>query len=180
MTPSRPRQSPTDETRPATSPARRDRRALVFLSLAAVCGLLHAAPSLYWAAGGTALLETVGDFAVDLARSGGPGVALMLLGVGLVKAAGALVPLIDHVRAPAHRWVRLVSWAGVVLLLVWGGAGTIGAWTGLATAAASWDQPAVVGHAVLWDPLFVLWGLMLGAGLWTSRHVSATPRAKGP
>ncbi|GMA38495.1 hypothetical protein GCM10025883_05400 [Mobilicoccus caccae] len=65
---------------------------------AAVAGLLHAAASLYWALGGTWLLDTVGQFAVDMQREGGPLITLMLWVVTLAKVAGALVPLLDHAR----------------------------------------------------------------------------------
>ena len=147
----------------------RMRTSRVLFALAAVCGLLHAAPSFYWAAGGSALLDTVGRFALDMRASGDPSVTLMLVLVGLAKTAGALVPLVDHAAPPAHRWVRLVSWVGAAVLVAWGGVGMVGAWAGVLTGATTLAQPAVFGHAVLWDPLFVLWGLLLGAALWTSR-----------
>lgn len=168
---------PTDDAREDPPRRRRHGPALPFFVVAAVCGLLHAAPSLYWASGGRALLPTVGSFAVELAESGEPGVVAMLLAVGLLKAAGALVPLIDHLRPPAHAWVRTVSWIGVALLLVWGGAGMVGAWVGLLTGTATVAQPAVVGHALLWDPLFVAWGAALAVALWTSRRAQGSPPA---
>lgn len=158
----------------STAPAPIPRTSRRLFVLAAVAGLLHAAPSLYWAAGGSALLETVGEFAVEMRATGGTTVALMLVGVGLAKLAGALVPLFDHASPPPHRWVRLASWTGAGLMLVWGGAGMLGAWVGLLTGATTWAHPAAMGHAMLWDPLFVLWGLLLAGALWTSR--GATPR----
>lgn len=162
--------------RTRTGPRTRGTARTLFV-LAAVCGLLHAAPSFYWAAGRRALLETVGSFAVELADSGEPGVTWMLLGVGLAKTAGALVPLLDHLRLPAHTWVRVVSWAGVAALLAWGGAGVVGAWIGVLTGTASWAQPAMVGHGLLWDPLFVVWGVMLALALWKSRPAQKAARA---
>ncbi|GAA1392364.1 hypothetical protein GCM10009599_13190 [Luteococcus peritonei] len=77
------------------------------------------------------------------------------------------MPWLDHARGPGHRWVRLVSWLGVALLLAWGGLGMVGAWIGLARGADA--TPALVGHALLWDPLFVLWGLLLAGALHASR-----------
>lgn len=165
--------SPAPATTRSAGAARPHRSALVLFTVAALLGLLHAAPSVYWAAGGRALLETVGTFAVELADSGRPEVPWMLLGIGLAKAAGALVPLLDHLRPPPHTWARVVSWIGAATLLAWGGAGTIGAWIGVVTDATTWARPAVVGHALLWDPLFVLWGVALALALWTSRRQTA-------
>lgn len=136
---------------------------------AAGAGMVHAAASLYWAFGGTWLLNTVGQFAVDLQRTGGLEVRLMLVAVAAAKAAGAIVPWLDHARPPAHRWVRVVSWLGAAVLLVWGGAGTVGAWIGVAAGRSLRHEPALVGHALPWDPLFVLWGLLLAAALRRSR-----------
>ena len=148
---------------------------------AACAGLVHAAASLYWALGGSLLLDTVGQFAVDLQRTGGLEVRLLLVVVTAVKVAGAIVPWLDHARPPAHRWVRVVSWLGVVVLLVWGGAGTVGAWIGVAAGRSLRHEPALVGHALLWDPLFVLWGLLLAVALrrsrsWVVRESSSTWR----
>ena len=53
--------------------------------------------------------------------------------------------MLDHLRLPAHTWVRVASWAGVAALLTWGGASMAGAWIGVLTRAATWAQPAMVG-----------------------------------
>lgn len=141
------------------------------LFVAAACiGLLHAAASLYWALGGTWLLDTVGQFAVDMVRSGGSSTTIMLCTVTIVKVAGALIPLIDHAHLPAHRWVRVMSTLGIVTLLLWGGVGMISAWVCLATGESAGFDRALVGHAYLWDPLFVLWGLCLAGALFQSRR----------
>lgn len=145
------------------------RPGVIFFVLAAVAGLLHAAASLYWALGGEWLLDTVGQFAVDMQRSGDVTVTVMLWIVTLVKIAGALVPLVDHLRLPAHRWVRVVSWLGVAVMLVWGGAGMLGAWIALASGTADGSDRALFGHAYLWDPLFVVWAVLLAVGLLASR-----------
>lgn len=178
--PPHPSLSPMSTKHQATAVARAGRSARIFFLLAAVCGLLHAAPSFYWATGGRALLETVGSFAVELAESGEPGVTWMLIAVGLAKTAGALVPLLDHLRLPAHTWVRFVSWAGVAVLLAWGGAGMVGAWIGVLTREASWAQPAMVGHGLLWDPLFVVWGALLALALWKSSPAQKDARTMKP
>lgn len=133
----------------------------------AVAGLIHAAASLYWTLGGAWLLDTIGEFAVEMQRRGGVEVRLMLGAITAVKVAGAIVPLLDHRHPPAHRWVRVVSWIGVGVMAVWGGAGMIGA--GLALSGGAPWSAALIGHAFLWDPLFVLWAALLAVGLLRSR-----------
>lgn len=58
-----------------------------FFTLAMVAGLLHAAPSLYWALGGTWLLETVGQFAVDLRAEGAASTTALLLAITALTAS---------------------------------------------------------------------------------------------
>lgn len=148
------------------------RPGIPFFVGAAVAGLAHAAASLYWTLGGTWLLDTVGAFAVRMQEEGGLAIRAMLAGITVMKIAGALVPLVDHLRPPAHRWVRVVSWLGVAVLVAWGGMGMLGSWYSLATGTTlvtSGEQAALVGHAFLWDPLFVVWGVLLGVGLLRSR-----------
>lgn len=142
---------------------------------AALVGCIHAAFSIYWAFGGGWLLETVGQFAVDMQDDGGPGTRLMLVAIGLAKAAGALVPLIGHLRPPAHRWVRVLSWIGAAILMVWGGVGMIGAWIGIVSGLGITDTPALAGHAFLWDPLFCAWAVFLIGALVMSRRVANGP-----
>ena len=45
--------------------------------------------------------------------------------------------------------------------------------SGLIAPEGGYDRPAMIGHALLWDPLFLVWGATLLASLWLSR----TPRA---
>src|SRR5699024_10671250 len=85
----------------------------VWLWVALVLGLGHAAFSLYWALGGTWLLDTVGQWAVE-AQAETPGLALaVLLGIALLKAAGAIIPVtVECGKLGARRIWRGVSWIG--------------------------------------------------------------------
>jgi hypothetical protein len=140
------------------------------------CGLTHAAFSFYWALGGRWLLDTVGQAAVDAAHSLPIGAGATLGIAGLMKAAGAVVPLLavtGRVWRPAL-W-RAVALAGGVLLVVYGGTYMAASWAvllGWIAVPGGYDRTAHMGHAVLWDPLFVLWGLLLVAGLWLHRRAS--------
>lgn len=138
------------------------------LAAACVAGLVHAAFSLYWALGGSWLIETVGQWAVDWSREAPTTAALVLAAIAAVKAAGAVVPLlVESGRLPGRNAWRTLSWAGAIVLLAYGAANTVGAWLVLAGVVgdASTDPPALLGHALLWDPLFALWGGFLALGL---------------
>ena len=58
------------------------------------------------------------------------------------------------------------------MLVAWGGLNTVVGNLVLAGAIVpdgGFDRPGMVGHAFLWDPLFLAWGLALAVGLWGSR-----------
>lgn len=148
------------------------------MRLAALAGLLHAAASLYWALGGRWLLDTVGAWAVELAASAPVSAGLALGGIALVKALGGVVPLlVEAGRWPgSRRWWRALEWVGAAGLLLYGGVNAVVAGlvlAGVIRPDGGYDAAAMWGHAALWDPLFALWGLALGIGLWRSRRPSA-------
>lgn len=67
-------------------------------------------------------------------------------------------------KVPWPRLWRTISWAGAVLLLLYGGANTAisnAVLTGLIRPEDGYDRLAMMGHAWLWDPLFLLWGVVL-------------------
>lgn len=152
-----------------------DRRAGARWLLAAACaGSVHAGFSLYWAAGGTWLLETVGQWAVRAAEEGGPLVTGGLTAIGVAKLVASWVPVVVERRRPAllRRWVRAVSWVGAAGLLLYGGANTAIAaliLAGVIRPDGGYDHAAMIGHALLWDPLFAVWGLFLAVGLALTR-----------
>lgn len=154
------------------------------LVAAAGAGLLHAGFTVYWAAGGRWLLRTVGAWAVRLADGRAGTAAAVLAVVALVKIAGAVLPvLVESGRVGGRRRWRTLQWAGAVVLIAYGLVNTVVAWaviTGLVTAAGGYDHPAELGHAALWDPLFLLWGLLLAAGLVLTRDVPTGPSNTSP
>ncbi|MGH3266470.1 MAG: DUF3995 domain-containing protein, partial [Trebonia sp.] len=142
---------------------------------AAAAGLVHGAFSLYWALGGRWLLDTVGAWAIDLADRAPASAAVLLLAIAGVKIGGALCPLLNEAgRLPGSvRIWRRVFLVGALLLIGYGGLNTIGAWIGIVierTATAS-----RFGHAALWDPLFLLWGVLLLLGI---RAAADAPQAR--
>ena len=152
------------------------RRALL---VAGAAGTLHALVSLYWAVGGTWLLETLGARVLEAFA----GLELVLLPVAAVKLTGAWLPLVLHRHGWPHaRLWRTACWAGAAVLTAWGGSNTVVGHlvlAGVVRPEGGYDRAAMIGHAWLWDPLFLLWGLALATGLWLSRP-TRTPRAPTP
>jgi Protein of unknown function (DUF3995) len=133
---------------------------------------LSAVPSLYWALGGTAGLDTLGGAIEQLARTRDPAGIALGLGAGLLKVAGGLLAL-----ALVRPWGRVIpgrllggiAWtAGAVLtcyggLLVVVGALVLG---GLISPSGPVDRTALRWHVLLWDLWFLVWGLLLGVAAW--------------
>lgn len=164
---------------PATPESRR--AGIRPLLLAALVGLVHAGFSAYWALGGQALLDTVGAWAVRLAREE-PAVSAAGLGaVALLKVAGAVIPPWVEARVTddgRRRAWRTVEWLAGCALMAYGGLNTVVSTLvlrGVIAPAGGYDERAQLGHAVLWDPLFLLWGALLTAGLWRTRRAVSRP-----
>jgi hypothetical protein len=159
---------------------------VTWLRLAALLGLVHAAFSAWWAVGGTWLLDTVGDWAVDLQAERPVAAGAGLAAIAAVKAAGALLPAVVGGHRPGGRSrvrtaVRSLSWPGGVVLVAYGGLNTVVAWLvlgGVVVPDDGYDRAAMIGHAALWDPLFLAWGLALLLGLRATRSGGAVP--EGP
>ncbi|XAS77426.1 DUF3995 domain-containing protein [Dermatophilaceae bacterium Sec6.4] len=139
------------------------------LNAACVVAVIHALPSFYWAAGGSAFVWTVGSWASDLQRDLPVLTAFTLGVVGILKLAGGVVPLFNaagRLRAPRVWWWACV--AGGVVLVFWGGANTVlggASLLGAFGAVSPADRHALAGHVLLWDPLFLIWGALLLLGL---------------
>lgn len=151
--------------------------------LGLLVGLTYAAISAYSAIGGTVLLDTVGGVFERAGRSGGTAVTIGLWAVVLVKIAAAALPLLALSGILGSGWHRLVwvlTWVDVVMLTLYGLVLTI---AGLLIQAdvvhtrPDADHRALRWHAYLWDPWFLLWGLLAGAALQfgRSRHLLTAP-----
>lgn len=150
---------------------------VTLLWFAAGVGGLHTAFSLYWAAGGFWLLDTVGAGAVELQRTNRPVAVVVLLGAALVKGAGAALPIWVEYRSSLlmRRLIRAASWLGAAVLVLYGSAIAIVSAAVLAGAISpdgEVDRVGLRGHAMLWNPLFALWGAFLLGGLWFTRRTS--------
>lgn len=156
----------------------------ILVLAAAAIGVVHAAFSAYWALGGTWLLSTIGAIAVDFSRREPLESGLMLGAVALVKLLAALIPVaVDAQRMPWPRAWRAICWVGGPGLVLYGLVNIVASGAvllGILVPEGGYDRDAIIGHALLWDPLFLLWGLALTGWLWLTRPVAlmAPPTAE--
>lgn len=152
------------------------RDAVLVSASAAAAGLAFAsaAVTVYWLLGGTALLDTVGGYAEDIARSGGAVAVLLGLLVVVVKIIGGLVA-VGLARQGLSRWTRRMLLAagglGSAVLVVYGGLlVVVGALvlTDVLSPDGAIDRRALRWHVLVWDLWFLLWGLALGIASWRS------------
>lgn len=148
-----------------------DRSARWFV-LAGVVGVLHAAFSGYWAAGGRWMLATVGTWASDWTDRDPATAGMVLLILAIVKLTAALLPIPAARGTTPLAWLVLgLAWPGAILLLLWGGVSFAGAGMGL--VLTSGPHTVQYGH-LFFDGLFLVWGAALFTGL---IHTRRTTRA---
>lgn len=141
-------------------------------------GLLYAAISVYWGLGGTWLLDTVGGALEQEGRAGNAGVVLAVWSAAGLKAIAAVLPLlaVSVGAPPSSRWPRLgraLAWVEAAILTLYGLALTTAGLlvqSGVITTSANADHRALAWHAYLWDPWFLLWGLLVATALLRSRQ----------
>ena len=90
--------------------------------IAAGVGTVHALFTIYWAFGGSALLQTVGRDMVTLFA----GRRWLLLPVATVKLAVAVAPVVlDRRSWPWRPLTRGLAWSAATVLIFWGGINTV-------------------------------------------------------
>lgn len=174
-------------------PAVRQRRAAAsgsrLAQAACAAGLAYAAISVYWVLGGTWLLDTVGGTLEQQGRAGHPGIILAVWAAAVLKIIGAIVPLVAAEVTPGQattvrrRQIRVLAWLEAAILTIYGlaltGAGLL-VQSGAIAPAAGADHRALAWHAYLWDPWFLLWGVLVTAALVRSRQPRPARIAPSP
>ena len=155
--------------------AERDGRGVWAARAACTIGLLYAAVSVYWGAGGTWLLDTVGGSLARLGRSASAAVLTAVWGAAVLKAIAAVLgPLAVRARGTSDRdrRVRELAWVTAAVLTIYGavltGVGLL-VQAGVIGRSAHPDNRALEWHAYLWDPWFLIWGLLSVTALLRSR-----------
>lgn len=133
-------------------------------------GFLYALVSAYWAAGGTIGLNTLSGTIGELARARSPVLIAVVWVVVVLKAAAAVLGL-----ALVRRWGRLVprwmlltaSWGATTVLVLYGGFQSVGnLLVAVGVLHLQGNAPVNYWYLFLWDPWFLVWGLLLGAATW--------------
>jgi hypothetical protein len=171
---------------PARSTALRQ-PAWIFACAAAALGALYAAVSAYWGVGGTVLLDTIGGTLEREARAHTAGLLAVVWTTVALKLTASGIGLLAVSRpqwltSRRCRVVRLAAWLGAVVLVLYGGVLTsIGllVQADLVHASAHADHKALEWHAFLWDPWFLVWGLLLAVALTLTRR-PPTDRLRRP
>jgi Protein of unknown function (DUF3995) len=163
---------------------------LLAAAAALVIGLAYVAISAYWALSGTWLLATVSSSLVTGHQSAT--VAMAVWAAVVFKGLGALLPLyVCRLVPPSRRHgrLRLLAWAEGAVLTIYGFFFTLAGLlvqAGVIHQGGTADRRALVWHAYLWDPWFLVWGLFVIIALAltsTRRTCSATnigPEAARP
>jgi hypothetical protein len=146
---------------------------------AAGVAFAFAAVSFYWGAGGMAGVSTLGGRFEQLARARDPMIVTMVWVTGFLKVAGGLLALAlvqPWGRRLPLRWLRLTAWSGAVLLTVYGVLQVISVALvafGAVTPSQPVNSTVMWWRLLLWEPWFLIWGVLLGFTAWRSRKRSA-------
>ena len=157
----------SDNQRPAPAASRRAAVGTVAAYAAAIVAFAYALVSLYWAAGGQALISTVGGYVQQFADRGGAAPLLAALAAAVAKVAGGLLALAlarPWGRAVRRRWLLIVSAGASMLLVAYGGLNVLlGALVlaGVIHPAGGVDRTALRWHVGVWDLWFLVWGILL-------------------
>jgi hypothetical protein len=131
---------------------------------------LFAAPSFYWAAGGTAGIGTLGPGIAAMARD--PWFVALVWATGLAKVLAGLLALAlvrPWGRRIPRRMLLTGAWGAGLLLLFHGGDFVVQgvlALGGLVDVPPSAPWAAIRWYTFLWGPWFVVGGLLFCAAAW--------------
>ncbi|HLZ23124.1 MAG TPA: DUF3995 domain-containing protein [Ktedonobacterales bacterium] len=159
-------------------------RSFVWAAYAACAwALVFAALTFYWAAGGTAGAATIGDTITKPIQERDPGWIALLWAIGALKILGALLPL-ALVQAWGGRIPRrlllTVAWGAGILMILYGGANMLEfalMETGILNIPASLGELAVRWHLLLWEPWWIVGGVLYVATAWSARRRTVAPDA---
>ncbi len=132
---------------------------------ALVVGLTYTVVSAYWVLGGRWLLATVGT-SLDTDRQSARMVLAVCAAV-VLKVVCVLIPLQacrPARRSKWHRRFRRLAWAEGAALMIYGFVLTsVGllVQAGVIHPGRTADRLALAWHAYLWDPWFLVWGLLV-------------------
>lgn len=139
-------------------------------------GLLFAAVSVYWGTGGTWMLDTIAVSLERQARAGETGIFVALWAAVVLKIVAAVLPVMALRRmthTTRNRIVWVLAWTAATFLTLYGLLQTAVAQlvnVDVIHAAASVDDRRLAWQAFVWDPWFLIWGLLAVAALLHDRR----------
>jgi hypothetical protein len=174
----------TTTTTPQTTPATRSRAGLPFAVLAAILGLAYAALNAYWAAGGDRWLDKYGSHLIGEVSDRTTfrttsAVLAVLFVIAVVLGLAATTARFDSGSRRAIRWL---AWVAAGLITLYGLSMTaIGLFVQFDVADLKTGTPELYRwHAYLWDPWFLVWGLLMVAALLASARAYTTATGRDP
>lgn len=117
------------------------------------------------------MLSTVGGALEHQGLAGDLVVLLAVWAAALLKLLAAVLPLVavsPLTSPPWQRTARILAWIEAVILSVYGLVLTVVGvcvQAGVIDASAGADRRALAWHAYLWDPWFLILGLLVAAAL---------------
>jgi hypothetical protein len=138
---------------------------------AAIWAFGFAAISFYWACGGTFALWTVGRQITSLAESTPGFTAVLWLDVAVKALLGILALALAlpswQAAFPGRRWLPSVAWVAGLAMAAYGGVelavtgvSALLMVAGILPVGSSVDWMGIVGHLGLWDPYWILGGVL--------------------
>ena len=150
--------------------------------VAAAVTVAFAVPNVYWGLGGTTGLDTLGGVVEEQARAGAPAIyAMNWVAAGLkLLLAGVAIALVQPLPRLPNGAVRGVAWVGAVVLVVYGLAQTSGVglmYLGVLEPGDGLTERALRWRFWLWEPWFLVCGVLLGAATWLQGRRGRPPQA---
>jgi len=148
---------------------------------AAAVAFSFALVSFYWAAGGMAGLGTVGGTMERMARARDPAVVAATWAAAVAKVLGAMLGLAlvrPWGRRVPRRALLVVSWAGAVILTLYGVSQTATVALlhfGVFEDTQHFSAGALRWRMLVWEPWFLVWGVVLGLAAWHYARAGGPP-----
>jgi len=144
---------------------------------AAATAFAFALVSFYWGAGGTAGLDTLGGTLEQDALARDPAIVALVWSTGVLKLAGGVLALAlvrPWGRHFPRRAMAVAAWGGAALLTLYGVTQTglvTFMWLGwYDTPQQQLSASELRWRMLLWEPWFLLWGVLLGLAAWQHRR----------
>ncbi len=140
---------------------------------AAAAAFAFAATSFYFAAGGMTGVSTLGGKIEQLAHERDPLFITIVWVTGVLKVAVGMLALAlvrPWGRKLPRRWVLRTAWLCAGVLTTYGAVQVIVvalATLGVGTTTSS--HSVLLWRLLLWEPWFLVWGLLLGLATWHAR-----------